>query len=648
MDKLTVLAEDELGLEYEVTPEDYSDFGELPDVEQLELGILKTLQGSGKLYAEAADRWDKLYLLQGLYPTFDVFLLDMYEELFPRFNCTDIQLDMGEYLENGPLYRMIQAQRGQAKTTITAAYAVWRLIHNPATRILIFSAGGDMASQIALWVIQIIQGMELLEPLRPDVGNRERVQRSSVGAFDVHWQLKGPEKSPSVACLGITANMQGYRADVLIGDDIESSKNSTTETEREKLRHRTRDFTSINSTGDIIYLGTPQTSDSIYNDLPARGFDIRIWPGRYPTVKEEENYGEWLAPLIRERMLANPALRTGYGMSGDRGAAVDPVLMNDFVLTKKERDQGPAYFQLQHMLDTRLNDEMRFPLKSKDLMVMQLNADTAPSMLQYSARKDREYWHTNGQGLNTVLYEPFIPDGTEYLSYNSKVMHIDPAGDGSDEASATVVAELNGYMFVLDWAGWLYGIDETTFDDMVRMAMHWGVPHIEVERNFGAGMYAQQLRAAVLRAGANITVSDDNWASGQKEVRIADTLSPVFANHRVVLNLAALQKDVHGTSVYPIEQRQSYQMMYQITKLTRERGALIHDDRLDSLEGAVKYFVQAASQDAAERMAKYREAQYAEIMKNPLQKNILTSLRDMREATVVVRHNFKNAYRKLM
>ena len=42
-----------------------------------------------------------------------------------------------------------------------------------------------MASQIALWVIQIIQNMDVLEPMRPDVGNRDRIQRSSVGAFDV-------------------------------------------------------------------------------------------------------------------------------------------------------------------------------------------------------------------------------------------------------------------------------------------------------------------------------------------------------------------------------------------------------------------------------------------------------------------------------
>ena len=103
---------------------------------------------------------------------------------------------------------MIQAQRGQAKTTITACYAVWRIIHEPSTRILIVSSGDTMATEIANWVIQIIKNMDELKCLRPD---KSAGDRESVKAFDVHFALKGPEKSPSIACMGITSNMQGKR-----------------------------------------------------------------------------------------------------------------------------------------------------------------------------------------------------------------------------------------------------------------------------------------------------------------------------------------------------------------------------------------------------------------------------------------------------
>jgi len=205
---------------------------------------------------EAAERWDDLKALQREYPDARDFLTDVLKALI-GVTPTDIQYDIMDYLQRGVDYRMIQAQRGEAKTTITGIFAVWRLIQDPTTRVLIFSAGGDMAEEISNWVIQVIYGLDILECLRPDTTRQG--QRASVKRFDVHYHLKGAEKSPSVACMGVTANMQGRRADILIADDIESSKNAYTENMREQLRHKMRDFPSICPKGEIIFLGTPQS-----------------------------------------------------------------------------------------------------------------------------------------------------------------------------------------------------------------------------------------------------------------------------------------------------------------------------------------------------------------------------------------------------
>ena len=221
---------------------------------------------------EAVIRWAELKKLQALYPRFETFLQDVIEDLM-GFQCSALQIDIGRWMESGPQYRMVQAQRGQAKTTIAASYAVWRIIHDPTTRILLISAGSDMAEEISGWIMQIIIGIPQLECLRPDRSNGDR---TSVTAFDVHYSLKGPEKSPTVACLGITSNLQGKRADVLIPDDVESSKNSQTAVQRERLRQLTLDFSSICSNGDILWLGTPQSVDSIYNGLPGRGVAVRV------------------------------------------------------------------------------------------------------------------------------------------------------------------------------------------------------------------------------------------------------------------------------------------------------------------------------------------------------------------------------------
>lgn len=49
------------------------------------------------------------------------------------------------------------------------------------------------------------------------------------------------------------------------------------------------------ATSKIIYLGTPQTEQSIYNSLPDRGYEIRIIPARYPTEAQRARYGDRLA-----------------------------------------------------------------------------------------------------------------------------------------------------------------------------------------------------------------------------------------------------------------------------------------------------------------------------------------------------------------
>jgi len=243
---------------------------------------------------QALVRWEMLELVQAAYRTFTPFLEDVMTEL--GFATTEVQKDIASFLEHGPHYLMIQAQRGQAKTTITAAFAVWRLLHEPCSRILILSAGGTQANEISTLVVRIIMTMEVLAYLRPD---RNAGDRTSVEAFDVHHSLKGLDKSPSVACVGITGNLQGKRADLLIADDIESQKNSQTEHQRQQLLNLTRDFPSICATGRIVYLGTPQSVNSIYNTLPGRGYTVRIWTGRFSS---------FIRPgIVQVRFLVNPS-----------------------------------------------------------------------------------------------------------------------------------------------------------------------------------------------------------------------------------------------------------------------------------------------------------------------------------------------------
>ena len=558
-------------------------------------------------------KWDDLKELQKEYSSFKTFLWDVMTHLL-GFNCTAIQLDIAEYIEKGPRYRMVQAQRGQAKTTITAIYAVWRLIHNPSTRILIVSAGEAMANEISNWVIQIITEMEELKCMVPD---RSIGDRASVRAFDIHRDLKGPEKSPSVACIGITANMQGKRADVLIADDVESSKNSQTELQRERLRHLTRDFSSMCANGDIIYLGTPQSIDSVYTSLYSRGCDVKIWPGRYPTFEENPNYKGFLAPLLKSRMEKDPSLRKGGGVTGERGKATDPELLPEEILTKKEIDQGAAYFQLQYMLDTKLMDEDRFPLKSSFLVFMHISDKSAPLEINFQ-RSPVNLVHTSQDFPTEEQYYRADSFGSEFGKFTSVHMYVDPAGGGQngDETAYAVTKFCAGRVFLVDTGGVSGGLSEDSLNKLTKIAAKWKPNVISIEKNFGNGALSSVWQPSLFRE--HRCQVEDVWETGQKELRIIDALEPVIGSNRLIIDESILAKDWNSTSHFPAEKRSSYSLFYQLSRITRSKGALLHDDRVDALAGSVRHWVDHLKQDSLKAVNASKRESYLETMKNPL------------------------------
>jgi len=343
-----------------------------------------------------------------------------------RYKYKQVKTGIGKRL------RMIQANRGLGKTTFCAIYAVFRIIHDPTTRVLIFSAGGKLSKEIANWIIQIIEGLEILHFLRPDKQNGDR---ASMEAYDIHWLFRGAEKAPSVKCLGVDSNAQGSRADLVIADDIESMKNSRTTMMRELLVELTKEFESICQDGDIVYLGTPQFFESIYNQLPYRGYDMRIWTARYPTVDMMAGYNGHLAPMLMKDIEDDPSLQTGYGLHGDQGKPTCPEMFDDENLTQKEISQGASKFQLQFMLNTRLADLERYPLKASHLIVAPFNDDVGiVSPLWTNDERCRLHLKLHSNQSTDRLYSPF-PAEYETRKWERSLMYIDPAGGGKKRRS---------------------------------------------------------------------------------------------------------------------------------------------------------------------------------------------------------------------
>jgi hypothetical protein len=499
---------------------------------------------------------------------------------------TPIQYDMGQYLQTGPRRMLIEGFRGVGKSWITSGFACWTLLNDPQSKILVVSASKDRADAFSSFVKRLISEVPILQHLQAGPG-----QRDSMISFDV-----GPataSHSPSVKSVGITGQISGSRANVLIADDTETPGNSQTQTMRDRLSEAVKEFDAVIVPGArIIYLGTPQTEMSLYTQLAERGYETRIWPALYPETTKIDSYKGALAPMIAKAVRDNPLLA---------GKTTEPLRFSDEDLMERRLSYGRAGFALQFLLDTSLSDGDRYPLKIRDLIIMSLN----PSM-----GNTKFAWANDPAGListvpNVALtgdkfYRPMWKSD-DMADYTGAMLYIDPAGRGSDETGWAVTKQLMGNVFLMDAGGSKAGYSPEALESLAYKAKEHKVKVIQVESNFGDGMFTELLKPVLGRIYPCSV--EEIRVTGQKELRIIETLEPIMSSHRLIVDERLITKD-YSTAETDIK----YSLFYQMTRITKDRGALVHDDRLDAVEGAVRYWTKSMARDNDKANSQHRES----------------------------------------
>jgi len=178
---------------------------------------------------------------------------------------------------------------------------------------------------------------------------------------------------------------------------------------------------------------------------------------------------------------------------------------------------------------------------------------------------------------------------------------------------------VNYKMFVLAAGGIKGGYDEDTLMALAKIAKTYSVKKIIIESNFGDGMFTN-IFTPVLTRVYPCTIEEVRH-NVQKERRIIDTLEPVMNQHRLIVDIGVVRADLKYYMEDP-EKNARYSLFYQMTRLTKERGALKHDDRLDAVSMAVQYWVNAMKRDdhkAAEaHQDRLLKAELRNFMKNAI------------------------------
>ncbi|MCW2335713.1 hypothetical protein M2323_004669 [Rhodoblastus acidophilus] len=470
---------------------------------------------------------------------------------------------------------------------MTSAYVLWELLRDPQKKIFVVSASKQRADSFTTFTLRLIEEMPILSHLRP-----KENQRSSRIEFDVGPAIA--DQSPSVRSVGITGQLTGSRADIIIADDVEVLNNSATADMREKLLERTKEFSAILKpldTSKIIYLGTPQTEDSIYNKLPDT-FEIRVWPAEVPA--DPDTYGSNLAPYVAKLLKRLPA-----------GSPTDPMRFSAMDLAERKAEYGRAGYALQFMLSTQLSDMDRFPLKIRDLIVMDTQVEKAPMKVEWLPDLKREWKQLPNLAMQGDRFYGPAAHSDEFKEYTGSVMAIDPSGRGKDETGYCVIKMLNGFLYVRRAGGLPGGYDTATLTRLATIAKEEQVNHIVVEANFGDGMYTELLKPIMARI--HPCIIEEVKHSVQKERRIIDTLEPVMNRHKLVFERSVIEDDYKSAQAYDADNKYTKTLVYQLSRISYDKGALKHDDRLDALAIGVSYWVEKIGQDADRGIASEKQ-----------------------------------------
>ena len=494
--------------------------------------------------------------------------------------------------------KMLQMQRGLGKSLSCQIMVVWLLLRNKNEKIVVVSSTSTRAESFTKFCLQLIMTIPLLQHLTPTGSDR-----TSGKAFDVAGRT--PDDSPSVKAFGVTGSKTGSRATMIVYDDPEDPLNSDTIGKREKLLAGVQDTLSLGvaNTYRCICLSTPQSSESVYNYMVKHnGYKRTVIPAEYP--KKIDVYGGDLAPHIARAVTRDKSL---IGKATDKRC-------DEAHLAKQKVGQTQAYYKLHYLLDTTMTDEEKYPLKLRDMIVMDLDRVEAPVQIIYGTSRSNQL-NINHKGFaGDNFFEPSYADLTKMAKYEGIAMFIDPAGRAnSDETAYCVTAQLAGRIFILDLGGVKGGYDEEILVELVNIAKLYKVNEIQIESNFGDGSFAELLKPHSQRIYP-VTITDIR-ATTNKFKRILETIEPPLQQHRLVFNKQIFIKDD--------KKQGDYSFTYQFTHCDLSGSMLKHDDIIDVLEMGVKFWTKSLARDTEKQYEEYKKKRVIEEYQNRLKEKKL-------------------------
>ncbi len=374
---------------------------------------------------------------------------------------------------------LLMAFRGCGKSTLVGLWCAWQLAQRPETRILVLAADAPLAVKMVASVRRIVERHPLCRHLLPDTAETWASDRFTVAR-------EGALRDPSMLAQGISGNVTGNRAEVIVCDDVEVAGNCDTPGKRAELRERLAEAEFILVPGGtILFVGTPHCEDSLYRNPRDEG-----------------------AFLQGYRRLAVPVINAA-------GASAWPERFPREAVAALRDRVGPLQFQRQMLLQPVSAGAVRL--------------DPA-AMVRYAETPD--YHEAQGRGVLTLPGRRLVSGGAFW----------DPAygrpGSGDASVLAAAYTDGEGHHF-LQRVAYLTHDPDAAEDPATQQCRAVAailrdllLPVVRVETN-GLGRFLPALlRRELSRAGVACAVIE-HASTRAKEDRILAALEPTLAARRL-------------------------------------------------------------------------------------------------------------------
>lgn len=263
---------------------------------------------------------------------------DLLEGREPR----DIHPSMS-FSQGDPDMLIVNTPPGHAKSqTITVAYTTWRVVKDPAVKIVLASKTQKLATQFLLTIKNFLTHpnyKKLQEDFGPPGGYSQDSASWKQDLIYVASSLRDTnEKDPTIQAIGIGGQLYGARADLIILDDTVDNANAK-DFERQIHWIATEVQSRLPDGGKILIVGTRMAPQDLYGELrnPSRYADdeddlpwtyfsqpavleyhddpekwVTLWPvtdrpsGKTQSKRSDGFYDKWTGPILAKRRKRMP------------------------------------------------------------------------------------------------------------------------------------------------------------------------------------------------------------------------------------------------------------------------------------------------------------------------------------------------------